>query len=637
MSAISSFALECARSGRWVRGLMVLQGHTNSTEAATRYACVAVAQVAAAHSWEAALSLLHPLSAVLHTQEVCKTIDTVARHPQLPIEVFEDVVGAMIKALGERERHPTTETVGSPQITPPLALSSASTASTAQIQRRLFLCATQWCSWETAARLLTSLPSPSPRACRERVHALRVLRHGVLHDVGPFAQWADAEGDGGHAHSQNTVCSSPPSASDGAVESMGEKLQRLEVVSAGAPHRRYSARDRRELARLRELKRRTLLQRALSEEAVLVQQAFTEVAPSAASVCAALRVLSRPRSAITCTNSSDALSKLEAILTLVQSSRLTPELALLYARAMGVLYPQNWAEALAVLGRVEARADDTGLLTSSLQKQANLWLMSRGSWAAALNELSHWPRSSTAATSMQMAEDTVRLTALPTHLFHRMYPQHARPWYRLSAHQNEPVARQIATALARGLRLDEVQLSVAGKQWAAQGRWEDALQLYYRFPLSEFQKYAARSLVKARPALPEKALAGEPGGKSTTNAPETGSGGAHVLDVMAALRLLVPEGGIRYTQESPPRPAPPLDVFPASLLIDAAPDWEVALAVFRGCIRSGTRCNPRLLSALLHHTDFPLSALRQVLASYPAAVSDGMRRRVKESYGVELP
>ncbi|KPA78191.1 hypothetical protein ABB37_06357 [Leptomonas pyrrhocoris] len=647
MSAIASFALECARSGRWVRGLMALQEHTNSTEAATRHACVAVAQLAAAHSWEAALCILRPMDTVRHTQEVCKTIDTVARHPQLPIDVFEDTIGAMLRALEEKVSRVNNETAeishSTPSftstITPSPPSTSPSLSSTAQLQRRLFLSATQWCSWETATRLLSSLPSPPPRACAERVHALRALRHSLLHDVGSFAQWAGTEEGKGHIHHQSKS-TSPSPLLDEPMSSVEEKLQQLEAIPAGAQHHRYSARDRRELARLRELQRQALLQRAQAEEAVLVQQAFTAVAPSAVSVCAALRALSRPPSATVSTSQNEYLKRMETVLSLVQASRLTPELALLYARAVGLVCPQRWAEALAVLDRVEVRRQDTHNQTSAvLQKQTNLWLMSRGSWEAALRELHDWSGSSTtgAATSMQIALDTVRRTALPAHLLYRLHPQHARPWYRLPAHPDEPVARQIAVALARGLRLDEVQLSAAGREWAAQGKWENALQLYYRFPLSEFQKYAARSLVTARPALPTNNPAEKANKRSTMKHLSTDVRDTQAFDVVTALHLLVPEGGIRYTATSPSRPAPPLDVFPACLLIDAAPGWEAALRVFRGCIRSGTKCSPHLLSALLHHTDFPPKELCQVLASYPAAINDGVRRRAKEVFGVEVP
>lgn len=705
MSAIASFALECARTGRWVRGLMALQGHLNSTDAPTRQACVAVAQVAAGHSWHAALTLLHPLDAVQHPQEVCKTIDTVARHPQLPITHFEAVVEAMLRALGDPEGNNGGKGGGgsgavaaaSPSSSPPLTPASvletesrpgisgfaaASPTSLPQLQRRLFLSATRWCSPETACRLLAALPSPPPRACAERVYALRMLRHSVLYDVGPFAAWAAATGGSTHLssaaqrRSNNTPekmqdssrsttdarAASADSLLNAPLQSMAEKLSLLDVTPTNSRHRRYSARDRRELARLKELKRQTLLQRAKEEELALLQQALTAVAPSVTSVCAALRVLSRPTASsnTAADHRGEKLAQIKSLLSLVESSRLTPELALLYARAVGLVCSQRWAEALAVLQHSEAEQQQlySNVSFKPLQEQVNLWLMSRGSWTAALQAL-HQQQTSLATTttmrtaaSISLALDTVNRTALPPHALFRVCPQRSRPSYRLRAHTDEPVSRQIARALACGVRLDDIQLSVAGKQWAAQGRWENALHLYYRFPLPEFQKYAVRSLVKSQPALPMKKVSGNKtkgrSGGATARSANLGFGNSSSSDsdtdstkasfsVAAALQLLVPENGIRYAADAPARPAPPLNTYPASLLIGIAADWATALAVFRGCIRGGTRCTPHLLGALLRHTDIPPQELQHVLVSYPVAVNERMRQLVKETFNLTVP
>lgn len=652
MSAIPNFALECARSGRWVRGLMALQGNTlGATDAATRLACVAVAQVAAAHSWRAALSLLHPHDIVTHTQAVCKTIDLVARHPQLPIAHFEAVVGGMLRVLQVPEsQDAAANTSAVPQTLPS---SSCDAAATAVLQRRLFLSATQWCDCATAARLLSSLPHESPAmpACASRVRQLATLRRCVRDDVGPFAAWAAAEAGemgvesrrGSQDHlrgdhndrrprappSAGTAASSPLSTSTAAAEaleggpSITEQLHRLEMTSPHARShspRRYTARDRRELSRLHEQKRQSLLHRLCTEEEALVRRALTAAAPAVEDVCAALRAVTRPTSTLpdwaAAAGSHSAAAA--SVLQLVRASRLTPELALLYTRAVGLLCPHQWAEALAVLDNSEANSS----AGSGLQ-HARFWLMSRGSWTAALRTLAASP-SAPSATS-QLSVDVVARTALPINALHRLYPQQSRPSYRLAVDAAHSVTRQIATALARGVRADDIQLSVAGKQWAAQGRWERALQLYQRFPRSEFQKYAARALVQARPALP-------PLDAASATKEVTGT-----FNAMAALMLLVPLNGLRYAADVPARPAPPLDIFPACLLLGTASDWATALEVFRGCIRTGTRCNPQLLSALLNHADWPPEELRQVLLQYPAATNDGVRRRAKEAFGVELP
>jgi hypothetical protein len=705
MSAIASFVLDCARTGRWVRGLMALQGHINSTDAATRQACVAVAQVAAAHSWAAALSLLHPMDVVRHTAAVCKTIDTVARHPRLSIHHYESAIAAMLQGVGA-----ATQDVSSSSA--PLQPSSSSSSSNAQLQRKIFLSATLWCSAETAGRLLKSLPSspPPPQTCVARVRELQQLRHCILHDVGPFAQWANDAGhvssatrddlstDDGHQAKRSTELASRGGEAVAIVESMEERLRQLEATPAGSGHRRYTARDRRELARLKVLQRRSLLTDAQEAEAALVHQAFTAVAPSAQSICAALRVMTRPTTTTTTTttaatstfssssssSSTADISRSFSVWALVESSRLPLEVALLYARAVGLVCPWRWAKALTVLQQhIEARndgVDDGGAKDKQrVLRLTRLWLLSRGSWTAALQELRLWSDQSTpvvdAAATTQLALDMLQRTALPPHVFYRMHPQTTRPWYRLSAHRHhtaaaaaaddvdgdagvddEPVSRRIAQALARGVRLDEVQLSVAGKAWAAQGRWENALHLYYRFPRSEFQKYATRSLVTARPALPVEAASMESTSTNhrhavtkwergistttmTTMTPRCAVGidDDGTFNVMMALQLLVPADGIRYCVDAPSRPAPSLETFPATQLIGAAANWVAALSVFRGCIRSGTRCSPHLLSSLLQHADFPPQALRRVLGHYPAAVNNGVRRRAKEAFGIELP
>ncbi|KAK7200198.1 hypothetical protein NESM_000071000 [Novymonas esmeraldas] len=642
MSAISSFVLDCARSGRWLRGLMALQGQQASSEPAIRAACAALAQVAAPHSWAAALSLLHVTDALQHPQEVCRTVDQVARHAELPVDVFEAYTTALLQAL----RSPPSDNG-----------MLAPVPSSASVQRRLFLDATRWCGWETAARLLACLPTPPPRACVERVQMLLTLRHRIVTDVGPFHHWGDVRESSTFAAA---VPPPPPPLVSPEGTSLTEQLAKLELSTT----RRYSARDRRELSRLRDMRRRELLQCSQAEEeaeATLSQQAAAAAdgLPSVWGVCAALRMATRPISTSTSTAARCVLWP--DVLAQAEAHRLTPDIAVLYARAAGLLTPHSWRATVERLGRAEVR-------DARLHRQLTMWVVSRGCWSAALERLAglHHDASdgasagklrSTRDSSLRADEkgtalDCVLRTAAPASRVLGIVPQTSRPWYRLTPSLSTTVSmpRQIAAALARGVRLDEVQMSEAGKEWAAQGRWEAALALYLRLPLPEFQKYAVRSLVTARPALPPTASPASSSSSSESwtsvrsrtrrlrdrgSQSDSTSGGAAAaaaacFDVLAAVELLVPQDGIRLDSASPPRPAPPLGTFPACLLVDAAGDWAEALAVFRACVRRGTRCNPQLLSALLRHRGVPPQELRQLLRSYPAAVNDGVRRRASE-------
>ncbi|CAC9485652.1 hypothetical_protein_-_conserved [Leishmania infantum] len=639
MSAISSFVLECAHAGRWVRGLMALQEQHLSTEPCIRVACVALAQAAAPHSWAAALCLLRPSDALRHPREVCKTVDTIARHAELPIEVFESSMESFLlslQQLSQSSSHPASGSSRQLASIGPFEGLRLATPST-PIQRQVFLSATQWCGWETAARLLACLPSPLPRACVERVQELRTLRHRILRDVGPFCHW------GSRAAVSSVIDSAEgPLPTSPQETSLAEQLERMEP----SPARRYSARDRRELSWLRDHKRQRLLQRTREEENMLTRQAAEDVAPSALSVCAALRAVSRLPSAASVT-APNVLCR--HVLTLAQSRRLTPDIALLYGRAAGLCTPHSWEATVDTLNRAEVR-------DARLHRQLTTWVISRGSWRAALERLSQLHRDTSGAMPQRSGNNTgdlhrgddaaasfdcVQRTAVPASYLHRAVPQTSRPWYRLvsSRHSTASLLRQIAGALAGGVRLDEVQLSEAGKEWAAHGRWEAALALYYRFPLPEFQKYATRSLVTARPALPPAPSVSHPpasclqiGSGPLPGSPSKDSAAFYACTV---LELLVPRDGVRYDRASPPRPAPPLGTYPACLVIDAAADWSEAVAVFRACVRRGTRCNPQLLSTLMRRQDLPPQELRQILKSYPAAVNDGVRRRAKEGFGVE--
>ncbi|AIN98149.1 hypothetical protein LPMP_210680 [Leishmania panamensis] len=639
MPAISSFALECARAGRWVRGLMALQEQHLSMEPSIRVACVALAQAAAPHSWAAALSLLHPTDALPHPQVVCKTVDIIARHTELSADLFESSMESFLlalKRLSQSGSYPAPVSSRQLGLIVPREVSEM-TMSITSIQQQVFLSATRWCGWETAARLLVYLPTPPPHACVERVQELRALRHCILHDVGPFCSWGSRtalpsliEG------SAESLLSSPQGAS------LAEKLERMESSSV----RRYSALDRREVSSLRDQKRQRLLQNAREEEGTLVRQATEDVSPSALSVCAALRVMSRLPSASSATTPDGLWLH---VLTLVQSRRLTPDIALLYGRAAGLCTPHLWETTVDKLNRAEVR--DT-----QLHRQLTMWVISRGSWRAALEQLSQLHRDTSAAVPERSGHSTSGLcpgdeaavsfdcvlrTAAPESYLFRTVPQTSRPWYRLvsSRHATVSLARQVAGALAGGVRLDEIQLSVAGKEWAAQGWWEAALALYYRFPLPEFQKYATRSLVTARPALlPVPSVLHFPTcsvQKGSDLLPGSPSKGRAVFYASAVLELLVPREGLRYDHASPPRPAPPLGTFPACLVIDAAANWSEAVTVFRECVQRGTRCNPQLLSTLMRRHDLPSQELRQILKSYPAAVNEGVRRRAKGDFGAE--
>ncbi|RNF16744.1 hypothetical protein TcG_06235 [Trypanosoma cruzi] len=247
-------------------------------------------------------------------------------------------------------------------------------------------------------------------------------------------------------------------------------------------------------------------------------------------------------------------------LSLVLKHRVVEDLNEMFARLIGVCCPQNWRVALDHF---------------HLEGKFALWLASRQSWRAGLIV------SQSNLIPVSEAYDILSRCATPT--------TESRKLITLSGASKRicaPSKRAIASMLASGYLLEELQLSAFSKVCQRTGDWESALLLFDRVATDEFQRRAIFSLLESCP-------------NTTTE---------KVLGLVNNLH--------------------PASASTTYMMIKHSKSWTEALHILRYVMARGTRCNPQILSAFMD-VDPPFNVLSLVLRKMKNATNKGILRRLK--------
>ncbi|CBH15121.1 uncharacterized protein TEOVI_000398000 [Trypanosoma equiperdum] len=142
MSVVASFVAECARSGRWVRGVMALHSSIGAEDASIGRARLRLASSILRKHWCAALPLIRPED-VQYVDDLARLVHECSMCAEVPADVFDSaVVKLLTRARGKDE-----------------------------IQTQLFLSATKWTNWHQATRFFTMLDTPGA-LCRDSLMIL---------------------------------------------------------------------------------------------------------------------------------------------------------------------------------------------------------------------------------------------------------------------------------------------------------------------------------------------------------------------------------------------------------------------------------------------------------------------------------
>lgn len=694
MSAVASFALECAAAGRWARGMLALQPSLPSSDPRIRHAAIALAAVAAPHDPTAAAGLLLLGSySVGDTALVGEALSALARQPAVNDDAFLALAAPL---LGQAAATTTAGAIG--------GRGDEDDEGEPSPAGQLFLSATAWKGADTAATLAGPL-AESDTACRSR---LALLQRWRREDAAAYAFYF---GSG----SCSSGCGLPPSGVQLAAN-------RQEAARRRAATRHHGPRDLRETARLQEARHRAAAASARAEEQRLLVGAFDRL-PSWWSVAALLRLAVRPPSGEAVAGAAAEGSLLHLLdgeeeeggdgdgisggrgalcvswrsaLAILGDQPLLPEMELPYVRCIGLCAPQLWAEALERLGPLPptatpttaAEAIDPSGVTEG-RRRARLWLASRGGPSAAAEMVRQYiqeaeeveaqqgraiastaqdpsssspPKLTLLDQRRQWGEELLsRSHGLAPATFFALFPATGRPWCRLSPSAGTAtttttttaggsVGRDalggIARALARGVRLDEVQLSAAAKALAREGDWVAAVELYRRFPTPELQRHAVEALVAA--VVASRGSSDESGGATRRKRHRKGTAEDAAPTVVVggrALPTMVPPQSLAEVVRlavrlpasasvaSASRREETLGTHCAYVLVKAAADAVEAAELLRLCVRYGTRCNPQIMSAIMDAKP-RREALAGLLASYPGAVNAGVSRRAREEFGI---
>ncbi|RNF04829.1 hypothetical protein TraAM80_04960 [Trypanosoma rangeli] len=147
MSIVASFVSECARSGRWIRGLLALHGSLTSKEIDISKARIQLATTILDKHWCTALDLVRP-SDISYVDELCHFIYECSRSASVPSDLFFHTVKVFLQATRENN----------------------------ETQNQLFVSAINWTSWNQALQFFTMLKSPEGRSIQELSDWLRLSR-----------------------------------------------------------------------------------------------------------------------------------------------------------------------------------------------------------------------------------------------------------------------------------------------------------------------------------------------------------------------------------------------------------------------------------------------------------------------------
>ncbi|KAH9597700.1 hypothetical protein LSM04_008042 [Trypanosoma melophagium] len=486
MSIVASFVLECARSGRWVRGILALHGNLHSTEVDLSRARIQLASGIFDKQWRTALDMVR-VGDVSCVDELCHFLYECSKSPHVPAYVFENVT---IKLLQSAEEN-------------------------AEIQNCLFLSVVKWTTWSQALKFFTHLKSPNEKSLMK------------------LAEWLKYSRIFGSSNKKRAIGSALlqlnlPDSKGSNLKRKGEPLNKKNINML-------------------------TVQKEIQEQTE-VTDVLDTLKPGKH-----LSIISLVKLAKLATTGGLVSWKLP--LSLVMKNRIVEDCNEVFAKMVGVCSPQLWHLAL---------------YHFSLNGRIALWLASSQSWKAGLVVsqsvlLSDREKYDILSRCMTPTPE-LRKIFLPTRATERVY---------------EPTKKAIASMLASGYLLEELQLSAFAKSCQRNGDWESALYLFNRISSDEFQQRAIKAILEHCPSIKTKRV----------------------------LRL------VNHRK--------PAKTSTASLLIKHSSDWLQALFVFNYIVSRGTQCNPQILSALMDAKP-PIDVVSTVIEKLKWTANDGILRRMEE-------
>ncbi|ORC89429.1 uncharacterized protein TM35_000122040 [Trypanosoma theileri] len=483
MSVVASFVLECARSGRWVRGILALQGNLNSTEVDVSRARIQLASRIFEKQWRTALDMVRT-SDVSHVDEMSNFLYECSKSAYVPSDVFNNVAITLLQSAKDND----------------------------EIQNQLFRSVVKWTTWSQALELFTHVKLPNEKSLIE------------------LDEWLKCSRMFGSINKKRTIDSALmqlnlPDSRGNNLKTKGHSLNKKNVSVV-----------RKEIKGQTEL---TDVLGALKSGKHLSMVSLVKLAKLA---------------------TTEGCVSWKLPLSLVMKHRIVDDCNDVFAKMVGVCSPQLWQVALN---------------NFSLNGKIALWLASSQNWKAALIV------SQSVLLSDREKYDILSRSLTPTTQLRKVLPP-----TRATERVYEPTKKAIASMLASGYLLEELQLSAFAKSCQRNGDWESALYLFNRIGTEEFQQRAIKTLLEHSPNVKMEQILG-------------------LVD---------------YRK--------PANTSTASMLIKNSSDWLQALFVFHYILSRGTQCNPQILSALMDAKP-PIGVLSTVIEKLKWTANDGILRRME--------
>ncbi|KEG12078.1 hypothetical protein DQ04_02021040 [Trypanosoma grayi] len=483
MSIVALFVSECARNGRWVRGLLALQGSVHSEDVGIAKARINLASMMVEKNWCTALALVRSTD-VSHQDELGHFLYVCSKSTCIPSTIANDVTVAMLQ----------------------------SAKGNSEAQNRLFDFVIRWTTWHQALRFFHLIESPDKTSKKK------------------LSEW---------------LMFSRMFAGSRQKDNIDSALMRLNMPEVSHTNM-------------------TKWNQWMIKQTVPATQKPSWQSSGSVKALAALNS-GEPLSITSVIYLAKAALRGERIswklsLSLVAGNRVVEESSDVFAKVVGICCPQLWHVALERF---------------HVEEKLALWLASCHSWRAALM-LSH-------KLSLPSCEkyDILSRCATPVPFLRKLNAVSGA-----TQRIREPTKKAIASMLASGYVLEELQLSAFARVCQRDGDWESALYLLDRIGTEEFHRRAITCLLQHHPSIKVKNV----------------------------LRLVSDRN--------------PATTSTASMLMGHSSGWMEALHVLRHVMAQGTKCNPQILSALLDKRP-PPDVLSVVVANLKGATNDGILRRLK--------
>nr|CCC93385.1 conserved hypothetical protein [Trypanosoma congolense IL3000] len=145
MSVVASFVAECARSGRWVRGILSLRSSNYEADTSMDMARIQLASATLDKQWIFALRLIKVSDFLYDDDTIDSFVHRSSKCSHIPAEVFNSLIVKSLKL----------------------------TTSDTKRQNRLFVSAVKWASWVQATHFFSFLSHPQRRSVTELVNLLK--------------------------------------------------------------------------------------------------------------------------------------------------------------------------------------------------------------------------------------------------------------------------------------------------------------------------------------------------------------------------------------------------------------------------------------------------------------------------------